>query len=533
MTRWRGSSWTGALALFVGLIAGACVVQLRLFLDSNEAKVGGAFQNDDAPERIRSENATIILAKEVDISAPAFSDLEWKDGCLAVRSPKEDVVSSEISSSSPKAPPSGLVVTMALAPKNRQHLLTAKKQICNNLPNQWQWFLYPQGIDFLLVIQEEPGPRKRWTQKDFAECLELSDAEKNATGIPRSWKNLDGTTMEALEYSYVPPWAKSQPSTEAPSLSPIKIFVATTKVRYPPYIRNNPSLLGLRQLGPPGCSARLTYLQGCRWYTQEMLHLRILKEYDYFFKIDTDIIFHNFPSFHVLQDMRKKGAVLGHTAEYPEGDGSCAIGILDAIQNFTTTIAAVSTSTQRAAAPTSPLPSWKGTMCSSQAPQVQRDADQYYCNFIIGRVDYFTSPWVLQFANFLSNHPNGFFRQKWGDQIYWHFAMGLFLDGGNNSNSFADKYVVDYTDLRCKANPSCWFSSMDHDRYGANATEQCNNERGIFVHSKSLEYAYQHTIYKKRSTDEIKSAATIDMPQLVHNLDDQPLFQSIYRWNCT
>jgi hypothetical protein len=69
-----------------------------------------------------------------------------------------------------------------------------------------------------------------------------------------------------------------------------------------------------------------------------MLNLAILKEYDYFLKIDTDVVFvESFP-FHLLQDMAMKNAVFGHTAEYHlRGSKTCAMKINAAMVNFTET----------------------------------------------------------------------------------------------------------------------------------------------------------------------------------------------------
>lgn len=405
------------------------------------------------------------------------STLQWKNGCLVSRSLPRKSIDSQ--------PPKGLVVTMALAPKNRQHLAQGRSQICQNLINQWVFFLNPQQMDALLVIQDED---KRWNTKRFSNCLNLT-----STNNTKTWKNFDGSQLTTTEYRY-------------PSLPNTKIYLAATTVYYPLYIRKNHTLLELRKRGPQGCSARLRYLQGCRWYTREMLHLAILQEYDYFLKMDTDIIFRKSPNFFMLQDMQNKGAVFAHAAEYhPRGDGSCAPGILTAISEFVTQSSYKGLTTKNSPS------SWKSSVCSD-TPEVQRDTDQYYGNFLVGSVEYFTSPWVLEFANFMSEYPQGYFYNLWGDQIFWHFAMGLFLDQFTN-------YVVDYTDLRCKPDPTCWYSIFDKEKWGPNATERCDDPKGIFAHTKSLEFA------------QMVRESALYIPSIPTVLDDlsQPLFVSTYK----
>jgi hypothetical protein len=54
------------------------------------------------------------------------------------------------------------------------------------------------------------------------------------------------------------------------------------------------------------------------------------------------------------------------------------------------------------------LPSWNGTSCSIEQEE-QREADQYYTNFIVGRGEFWQSPWILEWFNFLNKYPEGFF----------------------------------------------------------------------------------------------------------------------------
>jgi hypothetical protein len=491
--RRRFFSFSLSIFLFIGVFV---VVQFRLLV----VTTNNNNNNVKDVHRLRDDRHNLSLDTPITSSEEnrqSHSPLQWMDGC------QQQSVRNIHHQDGPQAP-TGLVVTMALAPKQRQHMIAARQQICNNLPNQWDWFLYPQGIDMLLVIQEESQLNRQWTVRHFADCL-LNNKNRTTTQERTLWKNLNGSTLETIEYLYFGP---SSSSPSSPSNRSISIFLASTKVKYPKYIRNDPSLLERRKFGPKGCSARLTYLQGNRWYTHEMLQLQIIQQYDYFFKIDTDIVFHRSPSFHVLQDMKRKGAIFGHTAEYyPDGDPSCATGLLDAVLNFTT-------QKQQRQQPSSLPSSWKNQICSATDPAMQKSADLYYCNFIIGNVGYFTSPWVLEFGTFLTNYPDGYFTNKWGDQVFWHFAMGLFV------TSFR-QYVADYTDLRCKANPQCWYSSMDVKKYGQNATEQCANhdQEGIFVHTKSLDYAMAHSI----TTSAV----------MTYDLEYQHLFQPLYTWNCT
>jgi len=506
-------------------------------------------QKDETGSRTEFESP--VTAKE---RSRKTLDLRWKDGCMYIpdrksqshlRQNDDAAVPATPSSSTTTTTttttgrgqqpqqqdelPTGIVVTVVIAPKNRQHMMTGRRQICDNLPNQWMYFLHPQQIDMILLINPSGGG---WNVQYFVECLNLQHHHDNAVRqntdtassqpppLQQTWTNLDGSQLETTQYMYQGPAGTSSngKTTHTQLPPPIRIYVASTVVKYPLYIQKNPSLLDLRKYGPKGCSGRLTYLNGCRYYTQEMLHLQILQPtssslstattpsqqpqqqiqrhdgYDYFIKMDTDIVFRKSPTFFLLQDMINQGAVFAHAGEYhPWGDSSCAPGILDAISNYTEHMKSTNPNNDVVSDTINrKVPNWNRRMCSFDAPEMNRDADQYYGNFIIGSVQYFTSPAVRSFANFLSNYPSGFFRHKWGDQIFWHYAMGIFLgttgrtrtrtttstmtsNKTNGDSHDFTRYVLDYTDLRCKPNPNCWFSANYVDVFGPNASITCSS----------------------------------------------------------
>jgi Glycolipid 2-alpha-mannosyltransferase len=394
-----------------------------------------------------------------------------------------------------QSPPSGIVVVLATATDDPRVNRDTFRRICTVFPTQVEYFLEPQGLDMLFIIQEEWG----WTAQSLLSCLKLYAVAPTSLNIERStnktWTNLDGSTLTATPHYY----DKSRNMVNRKAT----IYVATTTTSYPKYIQDDPSVLQ-QPITPKSCEAPRKYIQATRWYTNEMLHLGILKEYDYFLKVDTDIIFVDSIPFHLLQDLRVKGALFGHTAEYhPRGSKTCTQGIHLAVRNFT-----ASERTKRNIRTSS----WKGTHCSL-APELEGDVDFYYTNFIIGKVSFWQSPWVLKFTRFLSEHRQGFFSYRWTDQIFWHNAMGLFL------RNYSD-YVVDYTNLRCMPDPNCWFSSYNFQRYGQDAWHRCDN-RGYFLHPK--DYRLSTQISKKK----------VSRQSRVMNASSQPLFLSTYNKDCS
>ena len=261
-----------------------------------------------------------------------------------------------------------------------------------------------------------------------------------------------------------------------------------------------------KPITPASCQAPREYIQSTRWYTRELFDLGILGEYEYFLKIDTDIIFLDKIPFHILQDMKRKGAIFGHTAEYlPKGSKTCAQGIQHAVSQFL-----LQEQNQTSLLEDDKLVSGgKGSFCTLSS-KVQRDADAYYTNFIIGKVSFWQSPAVRKFSLFLNEFPKGFFAYRWTDQIFWHNAISLFVQE-------ADQHVADYTGLRCMPHPSCWLSSYNFKRYGKNAWHRCDND-GYFLHPKDF-----------RIDSSVKRAPKAELES---NLS-QALYKSSYQHDCS
>ena len=423
---------------------------------------------------------------------------QWVDGCyIPTNSNIQHEDKSQDVAEESDQPPTGLVVVLAVAPDDRWVRWEEEQRICFTVPNQIEYFLESQGFDMLFLVQEEDDG-SNWTVKRFKGCFGLIP---HPTEKSRLWKNLDGTTLEVEPFVYA--GQTSITASEERQQDPVTIYLAKTRIEYPKYIQNDMSLLK-KPISPKSCESPRKYIQATRWYTRELLHLGILEQYDYFVKLDTDIIFVDTVPFSISHDLKQKGAVFAHTAEYTNGN-TCAMGIQKAIQNYTSTA-------QKS------LPrihdGWKGTLCSSSSPQLQKDVDLYYTNLIVGSTEFFQSPWVLEFSNYLNEVKEGFFHYRWTDQIFWHMAMGLFLD------SFED-YVEDYTNLRCMPHPNCWMSSYNFDRYGQNAWHNCDNG-GYFLHPK--DYKVPGDAYKQPKT---RSSVWNDASR------QPPRFQSSYQHDCS
>jgi hypothetical protein len=451
---------------------------------------------------------TIFQTKKQRVVQPGC--YSWQ-GVMSSRQVQEEELTQE--------PPSGLVVTLL----HGDHTLP---YICNFFPSQLAHFIIPQNLDVLLVL---PKPNITKTRKNsttgivtmraLQKCLNLvpkqqkDDNDNNSKTteetyyVYQEWDNLDGSNLTTWEHAIA-----GQQQNSKDGSRPTRIFLAETELKFPKYIQHNRSWLEI-PIDPPSCQALTEYIQGTRWYIYEMLHLQILQEYDYFIKMDADIVFlHSIP-IHLLQDMKVRGAVFGHAAQYPDHVTTpCANEIAQAAQEFAKRhqYLEVQRRQQQQQQPSfdsihnetptmddeepfeeeeevfvkeddddssSSSWNWDGQYCSASHPKLYVDSDRYYANFIIGQTDYFTSPGPLQFGKFLSDEwQNGFFRHRWGDQVYWHYALGMFTQD-------FESVVVDYTEFRCMPEPNCWMSSHEGKRIRG-AARLCLNDGGSFLHTK-------------------------------------------------
>ena len=226
-----------------------------------------------------------------------------------------------------------------------------------------------------------------------------------------------------------------------------------------------------------------------------MLHLTILHDYDYFIKMDLDLYFDRTIPIDLLHDMSMRGAIFGHTAELFQPQLCSqeivhAVGLfVNATQNGPIPPSGSSAGEEDDNNSNSNSSGWDHKICTRNVWSLTVDTDLYYTNFILGRVDFWTSPLVRQFGRFLFNYPTGFFRHRWTDQIFWHHAMGLFIE------NFTTTVVADYSEFRCSPEVNCWnaiffvklYSTADTVSYA-----RCDNG-GAFRHIKDHNWKWNTT----------------------------------------
>jgi hypothetical protein len=143
------------------------------------------------------------------------------------------------------------------------------------------------------------------------------------------------------------------------------------------------------------------YLVGTKWWVWAMARVAALDYFDYWLKVDADVVFNKRLVPSPAEAMALTGAVFAHTSRLSEADGEAACaGTLD---NATTAYL-------RAAG------------CAAVDPKQYDGGMYYYSNLIGGWNGLFRSPQMRSYASFWWNWDGGWLH-RWGDQQFWSHAL--------------------------------------------------------------------------------------------------------------
>jgi hypothetical protein len=162
-------------------------------------------------------------------------------------------------------------------------------------------------------------------------------------------------------------------------------------------------------------------------FTYHIMRHPLLANYDYYMKIDTDIIFKH-PSPHSLfGDMANRKCVWSH-ANIVQAWPNCQWRANAAMAEF---------SKQR-----------NVIARSLQYPWCSDESLYFYGNFVIGYLGLLRSKENLDFMSFLFHQwTEGYFKHRWTDQAVWPKLICLFIDA---PNVWKDPQICDYSDWRHK-----------------------------------------------------------------------------------
>ena len=226
-----------------------------------------------------------------------------------------------------------------------------------------------------------------------------------------------------------------------------RLRLLPTVVPLPLYVQKEPELLNRsdwRRCGcPPYCPAKqatVGYIQGTRWYTYDLFHEPAVAPYSYWMKVDVDIWVFRDLNMSIVGEMRRAGALVGHTGLAYNG-GGCSNDLHRALlEHHGCSYDGLSGVPQGRR----PTVCDDGRIVSANSSWWKQDDGVYYTNFVVYSVPFFLDKSVMALHSFLNEYRDGFFRWRWTDQSLAHKVLGVFA--GPDEDSFR----LDWSYLRWK-----------------------------------------------------------------------------------
>jgi hypothetical protein len=272
------------------------------------------------------------------------------------------------------------------------------RDIRNNFPALDEHLLAPHGMVLVVLYDFPATPAK------------LVAEQLNALFEELSWRRLPDSSHNGIP-------------TDGEWHSPrgTRILVKGRRFELPNYIKREPQLLERQDwLGCAGSRAPLSYnLYSGAAFSHHLFFEPLLDQFDFVFKVDTDIRFVRRAPEAPSAVMQKQGCLFTHSkivSILNEQYGSdCQNGVLDATTSFARLL---------------------GTAPASAAYRWCRDVDYFYGNFVGFNMRFLTSPYQLYFSRWMYECvKDGYFRYRWVDQAPFPMYLCLARDIPDLANS--------------------------------------------------------------------------------------------------
>lgn len=317
-------------------------------------------------------------------------------------------------------PPSNILNHLRALFNSRPAGWAIVEEFVTTFPPLDEFFLAPAQVDYVLLYSADTG----------LDCMVIAAAER------LKWRrtSLSGGEAEATRGS---DWCRFGfsfgSSASGDYLSPrgTRVKVRARYFALPRYLQRDPSLLeniNWRKCASSGPEVERQWPLGYVLYSGAVFahHLLIdplLAQYDFTFKVDTDIRFFRAPPEDFILQMRRRGCAIAHTQIYPGSYSSgCQHGAFEALQRFATLADSPSASAAH---------SW----CSAPS-----GIDYFFGNLMGGASAFLRSEANTLLNVWLYECHDGYFHYRWGDQASPALYMCHWIDAPylNASNAVCD-----------------------------------------------------------------------------------------------
>lgn len=197
-------------------------------------------------------------------------------------------------------------------------------------------------------------------------------------------------------------------------------------ITLPRYYMNNPII--------PRCygsTFSLSYVMYTTVYSYHLMELPLLSKYDFYVKVDTDVIFSGDIPFDIIEDMSSRNCLVGHTSIHNSGD--CEVGNLKALLQ--------GSKEMELDAPKSSGYNW----CNKNGDGSEGSLI-FYSNFLVFSTKILLHPDVVKIRQYMyEEYTDGYFTRRWTDQAPFVMYVCQALDIPDLKD---DPQICDYSGLR-------------------------------------------------------------------------------------
>jgi len=173
------------------------------------------------------------------------------------------------------------------------------------------------------------------------------------------------------------------------------------KFELPPWIDKNK---------PFKTNFSLGYRHMCRFFSGELFKHEAIRDYDYYWRLDSDSFLHSNISYDIFKFMKKRGYIYGYISNLVKDGPWLVEGLWDFIKGYMKEKKIV--------------PKFLNKYLNESGCW---NFSLYYTNFEIAQLDFFRSNEYMQFYNAIDQN-GGIYYYRWGDHAIHFFALSMLVE---------------------------------------------------------------------------------------------------------
>ncbi len=199
-----------------------------------------------------------------------------------------------------------------------------------------------------------------------------------------------------------------------------------------------PSWIDKNQIDKGSHKVRLGYMHMCRFFSGEIYKHDAIKNYDWYWRLDSDSYLHSRIRYDIFNFMEREGFIYGYLETNIKDAPKFVIGLWDLTKEFI----------QK----NKIQPTFLNKYLDKNG---EWDRSLFYTNFEISKLDFWRSERYMEYYNMIDQN-GGFYYHRWGDAIIHLLALSI-LVSENKIHYFKD---IDYSHQDFRPNRKFSFKSQ-------------------------------------------------------------------------